>query len=125
MKRMVALGMLCAAAVTLALPLPSHAGFRSAFAAGVPVATFGAPGFIGFSRSVGFVRSSVVPLAPFGFSRHRRFVREVFFVPGTIIVVPAREVFVVAPPVFAAPSQVLFVSSRCFVDQFRVLRCLP
>jgi hypothetical protein len=121
MARMVALVVLLAAALTLASPLPSHAGMRVAVVAGFPVRGFPRPAFAAFSRSFVVVNRPFVVLSPFVFPVRRIFVREV--IPAPIVVAPVRPAVFVAAPVFVRP--VPFGAPRCFVDGFGVLRCFP
>ncbi len=118
MARMVALAILLATVVTLALPLPSHAGFRSGFVTGFPVATFSRPSFVVVNRPF-------VSFTPFGFPSQRIFVREVIIQRAPVVVLPVQRVIFISQPVFVTPVRLLFVSNRCFFDQFGALRCFP
>ena len=118
MARTVALATLLATVITLALPFPSHAGFRSGFVTGFPIATFSRPSFV-------LVNRSFASFTPFGFASQRIFVREVIVPRAPVVVLPVQRVIFISQPVFVTPLQPLFVSSRCFFDQFGVLRCFP
>lgn len=118
MARMIALAILLATVVTLALPLPSHAGFRSGFVTGFPVATFSRPPFVVVNRPF-------VPFTPFGVPSQRIFVREVIFTQAPVVVLPVQRVIFISQPVFVTPVRPLFVSNRCVFDRFGALRCFP
>lgn len=123
MARVGILAVLLAAVFTLASPLPSHAGFRSGFVAGFPVATFPRSHFVSFPGRFVVVNRPFVAVSPFAVPARRIFVREVIFAP--VFVVSRRPAFFVSAPVFVSPVRPAFVSGRCFVDQFGLLRCFP
>jgi hypothetical protein len=121
MARIVVLTALLVTVFTLASPLPSHAGFRSGFVTGFPVATFPRPHFVPFGGGVVVVNRSFVAVSPFVFPARRVFVREVILPRAPVLVTPR---MILVSPVFVTPVR-RFAPSRCFFDQFGVLRCFP
>jgi hypothetical protein len=125
MTRIVVLAVLIAAVFTLASPFPSHAGFRSGFVTGFPVATFSRPQFLPFAGRVVVADRSFVPFTPLSFPSQSIFVREVIVPQESIVVLSPRRLILISQPVFITPIRPIFVSSRCFFDQFGALRCFP
>ena len=123
MARVVIVVVLFAAVFTLASPLPSHAGFRSGFVAGFPVATFPRSHFVSLPGRFVVVNRSFIAVSPFVVPARRDFVRQVIFPPAPVLVTPLRPAIFVSTPVFVSPVRHVFVTSRCFFDQFSVLRC--
>src|SRR5579864_8218275 len=125
MARIVVLAILIATVFTLALPFPSHAGFRSGFVTGFPVATFSRPQFLPFAGNVIIVERSFVPSTPLSFPSQSIFVREVIVPQDSLVVLSPRRLILISQPVFITPIRPIFVSNRCFFDQFGALRCFP
>jgi hypothetical protein len=125
MARIGILTVLLVAVLTLASPIPSHAGFRSGFVAGFPVAHFSRPHPTFFSTSVVVVNRPFVSFTSFEFPARTVFVREVLVQRTPVVVIPVDRAIVIVSPVFVSPVRTLFLSSRCFVDQFGLVRCFP
>ena len=127
MARMMVLVLLMVTIFTLASPLPSHAGFRSGFAPRFVVSTF-VPRTQFLSSTARFVvvnRPIVSQFRPFVVPTQTIAVRTVIVPRTPFLVTPLRRVIFVARPVFVTPVRSAFVSSRCFFDQFAILRCFP
>jgi len=124
MARMFVLAVLLATVFTLASPFPSHAGFRSGFVTGFPVATFSRPHFVPFAGNIVVVNRSFVQFTPFGFPARSVFVREVIVPQAPVVVFSPRRLILISQPLFVTPVRPIFVSSQCFFDQLGVLRCV-
>jgi hypothetical protein len=124
---MAVLALLVATVFTLAFPLPSNAGLRSGFVPRFPVSTF-VPRAQFLSTTGGFVVVNsplVSQFQPFRVPTETIVVRTIVVRRTPVLVTPLQPVILVTRPVFVTPVWRVIVPSRCFFDQFAVLRCFP